>query len=80
MKTKGSLLCAIFTPLWGSGKCVPHALCVCRFFTVRLRAWNFYLSRLSIFLDSQLNRDWTICTRMTRNTTVIHMTEVTPRW
>ena len=37
-------------------------------------------SRLSIFLDSQPNRDWTICTMMIRMTTVTHITEVMNRW
>lgn len=37
-------------------------------------------SRLSIFLDSQPNRDWTICTMMIRMTTVTHITSVMNRW
>ena len=36
-------------------------------------------SRLSMRRDSQLKISWTTCTRIIRNTTVTHITEVMPR-
>ena len=37
------------------------------------------VQRLSMRRDSQLKISWTTCTRIIRNTTVTHITEVMPR-